>query len=83
MRIITIIKNELLGMVSLNETNETNEMNITAETANTKEDTSLLSISNSIDLILETHNGEIQFESLFIDHAVPPRKIEESFSSDK
>lgn len=69
--------------MSLNETSETNEMNVTSETSNTKEDTSLISIPNQIDLILDTQNGEIEFESLFIDHAIPPRRVEESFSSDK
>lgn len=67
--------------MSLNETSETNETNF--ENSYQKEDISLLSLSNPIDLILETQNGEVEFESLFVDHVVAPRKVEEAVDSNK
>ncbi len=70
--------------MSLNETNETNDINnTTTDVLNTKDDVSLLSVSNSTELMLETQNGEIEFESLYIDNVMLPRKFDDSFSSDK
>ncbi len=61
--------------------NDTNLVNETAEVTNEVNDSSSLLSTTLVasDIIFDIQNGEVDFDSLYIDNAILPRRVDDSF----